>query len=123
MFVEFDKETTVRWNNMSYAERQKAILNEDVYVAVNIQVAVERRGRIFEEHKYYQVYECGNVELADGIRVIKITDKEVVFKIKNTNVINISIGEEKTIENNDNFYSCNYRISISDIKYGQIVEL
>ena len=125
MFKEFESSTLEQWNSLTEEQRNKAINEGDVQVAVDIEIKVESHQRIVEEHKYYQVCSYGNYRLINNIIVLKITEKETFFSINNDSANNVSIktNEEKEFEIGKSPYATKYRIKVSNIKYGQALEL
>lgn len=125
MFKEFDSSTLEQWNSLTEEQRNKAINEGDVQVAVDIEIKVESHQRIVEEHKYYQVCSYGNYRLINNIIVLKATEKETFFSINNDSANNVSIktNEEKEFEIGKSPYTTKYRIKVSNIKYGQALEL
>ena len=127
MFKEFDPNALEQWNNLTEAERIKAIEKDEVQIAVDVEITIESHHKIVEEHKYYQVCSYGNVELINGIVVLKSTSQETTFKMNinndNTNTFSIKIGEEKVIELGQTPYRTIYRIRVLNIRYGQALEL
>lgn len=125
MFKEFDSSTLEQWNSLTKEQRNKAINEGDVQVAVDIEIKVESHQRIVEEHKYYQVCSYGNYRLINNIIVLKATEKETFFSINNdsANSVSIKTNEEKEFEIGKSPYTTKYRIKVSNIKYGQALEL
>ena len=126
MFKEFDPNALEQWNNLTEAERIKAIEDDEVQLAVDIEITIESHHKIVEEHKYYQVCSYGNVELINGIVVLKSTPQETIFKMNinnDSNAFTIKTGEEKEIEIGQTPYTSIYRIRVSNIRYGQALEL
>ena len=126
MFKEFDPNALEQWNNLTEAERIKAIEEDEVQIAVDIEITIESHHKIVEEHKYYQVCSYGNVELINGIVVLKSTPQETIFKMNinnDSNAFTIKTCEEKEIEIGQTPYTSIYRIRVSNIRYGQALEL
>ena len=126
MFKEFDPNALEQWNNLTENERIKAIEDDEVQIAVDIEITIESHHKIVEEHKYYQVCSYGNVELINGIVVLKSTPQETIFKMNinnDSNAFTIKTGEEKEIETGQTPYTSIYRIRVSNIRYGQVLEL
>lgn len=126
MFKEFDPNSLEQWNNLTENERIKAIEDDEVQLAVDIEITIESHHKIVEEHKYYQVCSYGNVELINGIVVLKSTPQETIFKMNinnDSNAFTIKTGEEKEIEIGQTPYTSIYRIRVSNIRYGQALEL
>ena len=126
MFKEFDPNSLEQWNNLTENERIKAIEDDEVQLAVDIEITIESHHKIVEEHKYYQVCSYGNVELINGIVVLKSTPQETIFKMNinnDSNTFTIKTGEEKEIEIGQTPYTSIYRIRVSNIRYGQALEL
>ena len=127
MFKEFDSNVLEQWNNLTEDEKIKAIENDEVQIAVDIEITIENHHKIVEEHKYYQVCSYGNTELINGIFVLKSTPQETNFKINingdNSSTFTIKTGEEKEIEIGQTPYTSIYRIRVSNIRYGQALEL
>ena len=126
MFKEFDPNSLEQWNNLTENERIKAIEDDEVQLAVDIEITIESHHKIVEEHKYYQVCSYGNVELINGIVVLKSTPQETIFKMNinnDSNAFTIKTGEEKVIEIGQTPYTAIYRIRVSNIRYGQALEL
>ena len=126
MFKEFDYNALEKWNNLTEEEKMKAIEEDKVQIAVDIEITIESHHKIVEEHKYYQVCSYGNVELINGIVVLKSTPQETIFKMNinnDSNAFTIKTGEEKEIEIGQTPYTSIYRIRVSNIRYGQALEL
>lgn len=125
MFKEFDLSTLEQWDSLTEEQRTKAIIEDDVQVAVDIDIKVESHQRIIEEHKYYQVCSSGNYRLINNITIFKITEKEIIFSIPNfcDNNVSIKIDEEKEFEIGQSPYMIKYRIRVSNVKYGSVLEL
>jgi len=129
MFIEFDADTLKQWNSLSLEQRKHALLNDEVQMAVDIDIKIERNQKLIEEHKYYQVITYGKCKLISDILVSKITENEIIFSIntseenKEYDSISIKLNEEKIIEIGNVPYSRIYRINVSNPAYGQAVEL
>ena len=127
MFKEFDYNALEKWNNLTEEEKMKAIEEDKVQIAVDIEIAIESHNKILEEHKYYQVCSYGNIELINGIVVLKSTPQETIFKMNinnnDSNAFTIKTGEEKVIEIGKTPYTTIYRIKVSKIRYGKALEL
>ena len=127
MFIEFDSNTLEEWNRLSEAQQKQAIVEDEVQIAVNIDIKIESHQKIAEEHKYYQVTTYGR--LINDITISSISEEETVLSVKtfkgNNDYVSISIktNEEKTIEIGNIPYTSIYRIKVYDIKYGRVVEL
>lgn len=122
MFKELDLSELEQWNNFTEEQKNKAINEDEIQVAVDIEIKVESHQKIVEEHKYYQVCSYGNYRLINSIIVVKTTDKETVFSI-NDDSISVKTGEEKEFEIGKNPYSTRYIIKVSNVKFGRILEL
>ncbi len=127
MFKEFDDNGMEKWNNLTESERIKAIEEDIVQIAVDIEITIESHNKIVEEHKYYQVCSYGNIELINGIVVLKSTPQETMFKMNINNNdskdFTIKTGEEKEIEIGQTTYRTIYRIKVSKIRYGKALDL
>ena len=125
MFIEFNLETLQEWNKLSFEEKEKAILNDEVQVAVDICIEIGNHNKIFERHEYFQVFD--NYKLINDISILKITDREIDFSIKSNgdskNLITMKPNAIKTFETGTKPYSSIYQIKVSNVKYGKIVEL
>ncbi len=128
MFIEFEHDILEQWNSLSNEEKEKALEEDEVQIAINVDIKVESHHKISEEHKYYQV--TNQMRLINDILIFDINEQETTFSIKTFNgndepkLISIKTNEEKEIEvGMHKPYTSIYRIKVSDIKYGNIVEL
>lgn len=125
MFVEFDSDTLREWNGLTEEEKERSILNDEVQVAVDVAITIENNNRVVEEHKYYQV--CNNTKLINNISILKISVEETTFSINthddSKRLIAVKLEEERNIDIGNIPYLNVYKIKVSNIKYGKIVEL
>jgi len=125
MFVEFDSVTLKEWNKLPAEEKEKAILNNEIQIAADICIEIWDHNKIFEKHEYFQA--CDSHKLINDIIVLKITDQGVDFSIKTNedskNLVTIKPNVDKIIEIGTKPYLNIYKIKVSNIKYGKIVEL
>ena len=129
MFIEFNNEELMKWNSLTSEQKTSAIQNGEVQLATDVSIVIENNGRITEEHKYYQTTTFGNTKLINDIVVSKVKENEVDFSIITYQdndepvAITINVNEEKEIEVGFEPFSSIYKINVSNIKYGRIVEL
>lgn len=126
MFKEFDEVELEKWNGLSEEERKQYIEKDDVQLAINVDIKIESHGIVAEEHKYYHVFSQGI--LIHDIRVISINEQETVFSIKTFNnempeTFSVKTNEEKSIEVGYSPYKHIYKIKVSNITYGRVLEL
>lgn len=128
MFVEFESDILEQWNNLSKEQKEKALKNDEVQIAVNVDIKIESHHKILEEHKYYQV--INQSKLLNDVWISNVNEQETTFLIdtyKNNGekeLIYVKTNEEKTIEiGAHKLYTRIYRIKVTNIKYGNVVEL
>ena len=127
MFIEFDSNTLEKWNSLSKEEQKQAIVEDEVQIAVNVDIKIESHQKVLEEHKYYQAITYGR--LINDITISSITEEETVLSIKTfkgnneSESISIKTDDEKMVEVGNSPYTSIYRIKVSNIKYVQVVEL
>lgn len=125
MFIEFDNNTLEEWNNLSDEEKKQKIAEDNVQIAVNVDIKIESHNKVLEEHKYYQV--TSHLNLINDIIISSVSEQETTISIKNFNnedeLITIKTDEESTIEIGPSPYKRIYRIKVSNVKYGRILEL
>ncbi len=127
MFKEFDSSALEQWKSFSSDERKDALDKGEVQIAINIEIKIESHQKIYEEHKYYQV--TTGFRLINDIIISSISEKETILSVKTfksnnkPELISIKTNEEKVIENGSIPYNSIYKIKVSDITYGMILEL
>ncbi len=127
MFIEFDSNSLEEWNSLSEEQQKQAIAEDEVQIAVNVDIKIESHQKVSEEHKYYQATTYGR--LINDITISSITEEETVLSIKtfksnsDSESISIKTDDEKVVEVGNSPYTSIYRIKVSNIKYGQVVEL
>lgn len=127
MFIEFDSNALKEWNSLPEEQKEQAIAEDEVQTAVNIDIKIESHQKLSEEHKYYQATTYG--KLINDITISSINEEETVLSIKTfkgnneSESISIKTDEEKVVEVGNSPYTSIYRIKVSNIKYGQVVEL
>lgn len=127
MFREFNEEKMSKWNGLSLVQQRELLDDEEVELAVTLEIKIEKCGRTIEEHKYYQV--TNHTKLLNEFTITDIKEEETVISLKTSNeknnyeLISLKPNEEKIIKLGISPYTFFYKIKITDIKYGKVFSL